>query len=1139
VKGIPTSKKLLCPVCGNHHGCKIQEDKWVLCLRGTDKEDAPLGYRFIKPLRNLMGGLFVADNSARPDFSWQDRIDRINQRRAQEREAAARLLGIEERNRSYRAVVSQLERSQEHVQALLERGLTSAELEHAGFRSWEPGKRVTGATSQLAGIDSRGDRLVGSKGIFIPAYDPQGNITGAQIKTDNGRPGKYIWLSSHKEDGTGGSGPHLPNGELPLFVWKHLHSLQTSLVILCEGALKSAIAALLLWRLGLTDIAVIGTASSGFFGSETLKSYLKQLSPQRVQLAPDAGAVNNSSNIPAANQQTIKQCQAWGYPVDVLWWGQTHKRQHLDIDELLVAGRWGEVQTISPDKFFRLHPVATREKLENHTPQRAGLQRFNFPVANPHPKRSDRAPIKYQAGQRRQTWIERVKAGDRFILDASEMGLGKSYDAGLLQPSDFGVSQIVFVTNDPRNVTTDTLKDWTINQGRHGGLVIVPGPNGTTQIRRAKKDETPDIKSNCDRYRLAEILPERNVEATGARICPGCKHRKTCKLGTGEFTYLFDRQNNLSQERFISHIDSLDPNAFSGDGDSPGVVLVLDEAGAQKLTKSFLVRWADIDRTLTDIKTNHPTKAVQLEPALLALRSQQGAVPVTTVDHLEVLKLLPQLPSLSDEDLLQISRQGLEFLAPDQLVEQHGFAPGTRLSDLPRDIRSSLRQDTRQLASTAEHAITLRWLPEFWQAVKGEGRLRLTPEGIQITMIDAHRLEVLTHPAVKAVILLDGTKLPQYFERWLKQSVTYIRQEDPTRVAEVEVVQVTGLGLMGFSRGERQQQQSAAVVEALLQKHPDAAVIDAMQYAREGDGYWFRDSRGRNAFQNLNTLTLVGAPLPQLGAVIDEFALMTGWHPDTSSVLRSYTIDAINTPAGGPWWVRTLNESADSELAAFYRQCVLEEFEQAVGRLRGNRRPGEKLTVYMLSDYPLDRPVKLIEASALAAVATSKSVATDQRIEQAIAQLEKLGEVTLKAIARLVKTSFGRISKSAAWKAYRQRVSGWFVDFPNAINNISTRKNHKPPANRDPEPPPAIQTPTGADVDESVSLPPQASQHEELPTSTLPVEQEARRHETKYGELVFSGLVLLLNALVEQDAGQSNTALAVWQRLWTAMGRSR
>jgi hypothetical protein len=41
MKGIPTSKKNLCPVCGNHHGCKIQDDKWVLCLRGSSQQDSP------------------------------------------------------------------------------------------------------------------------------------------------------------------------------------------------------------------------------------------------------------------------------------------------------------------------------------------------------------------------------------------------------------------------------------------------------------------------------------------------------------------------------------------------------------------------------------------------------------------------------------------------------------------------------------------------------------------------------------------------------------------------------------------------------------------------------------------------------------------------------------------------------------------------------------------------------------------------------------------------------------------------------------------------------------------------------------------------------------------------------------------
>lgn len=1057
-----------------------------------------------------MGGLFGIDDNSSDRVTWQDRIERINQRRQRERERTSQLLSVEERDRSYRAIASQLELSAQHTPILLERGLTLAEIKQAGFWSWEPGKRVMGVTSQLAGIDSRGDRLVGCRGIFMPAHDPNGHITGAQLKTDSGRPGKYIWLSSSKEDNTG-NGPHLPNGELPLFVWKHPETSQISLVILCEGGLKSAITAFLLWRLGFTDIAVIGTATGGFYGSDTLKAYLEQLCPQRVALAPDAGAINNTSNIPAANRQTIKLCQAWGYPVDVLWWDQTHKTKHLDIDELLVADRWGEVQAITPDDFFKLHPLAIREKLENHKPQRAGLHRSDFPVANPHPTKRDRTPVEYQSGERRQTWIEKVQSGDRFILDGSGMGLGKSHDAGLLQPSDFEVKQLIFVTNDPRNVTTETLSDWIVNQGRHGGLVEVPGPNSTTQIRRAKKGETLDIKPNCDRSQLAEILPARNVEATGAQICPGCKHRKTCKLGTGEFNYLFERQTALSEERFVSHIDSLDGRAFPGDGDNPGVVLVMDEASGQKFVKSFKVPWSDIDRTQADLRLNYPTEAMQLEPLLNALRSSRGHIPLTTIDHLEVVKLLPQLPNLSDEDMQRISRQELEFLASDQVIDQYGFAAGTRLSDFPRDVQRRFRQDARQLADQAEQAITLRWLPEFWQALKGNGRLRLTLEGLQISHIDTHRLEVLTHPAVKAVILLDGTEPPAYFERWLGAPVSYICQTDPELVAEVEVVQVTGLGVMGFNRGERQEEKSKAVVDALRTIDLGALVINAQEYARDGDGYWFKDSRGRNDFANANTLILVGSPFPSLGAVVDEYALMMGVHPDTKGVLRSYTIDATNISPGGPWWVRSLNELADSSAAAFYRHRVQAELDQAIGRLRFNRRPGEKLTVYLISDYPLDRPVRLVEASALAPEATSKAIATDQRIEQAIAQLKKLGDVTLKATAKLAQVSLSRVSRSKAWKSYQEKVSAWSVDLPNVNNNIAIWKTYKPPAIVDPEPITAI-------ASETVSPPPENSEVEWLSQQYLPLIAESSP-----GELLEE-----IKTLFEGYGSKG------WREIWTA-----
>ncbi len=376
MKGTPTSIKNPCPVCGNFHGCKIQENKWVLCLRGSSKQDTPPGYRFVKPLRNGMGGLWVADaghDTKNEAYRAAWRQERDIKRILRDQELAqrqAKLLSIEERDAQYRLVNQDLTLIARHRQVLRERGLADTEVHNAvelgALRTWNPGQRIMGISADLAGVDPFTRALTGVDGIAIYAFDPDGFITGAQVKTDSGTPGKYIWLSSQRQRG---NGPQLPNGELPLFVWLPPEADQISKVILCEGALKSALTALMLWRMGLTDIAVIGTAAAGHYGAHTLKDYLERLAPLLVMLAPDAGAIKNVSNIPAANNQTIKWCQEWGYSVEVLWWGQSDKQQHLDIDELLVAGRWNEVQALTPDEFFQLHPESTRARLTDATPQ--------------------------------------------------------------------------------------------------------------------------------------------------------------------------------------------------------------------------------------------------------------------------------------------------------------------------------------------------------------------------------------------------------------------------------------------------------------------------------------------------------------------------------------------------------------------------------------------------------------------------------------------------------------------------------------------------------------------------------------------------------------------------------------------------
>lgn len=136
-----TTKRNPCPVCSNHHGCAIRPDNLIECLRSFSQHDAPAGYRFIKPLRNDMGGLFVLDdqnaqNQDTPLYSPQKRTDSRQTNKG---------LSIEERDRQNRLLLNSTVSSlgTQHFSHLQEqRQLTTQEinwLKDLGWvRSWEP-----------------------------------------------------------------------------------------------------------------------------------------------------------------------------------------------------------------------------------------------------------------------------------------------------------------------------------------------------------------------------------------------------------------------------------------------------------------------------------------------------------------------------------------------------------------------------------------------------------------------------------------------------------------------------------------------------------------------------------------------------------------------------------------------------------------------------------------------------------------------------------------------------------------------------------------------------------------------------------------------------------------------------------------
>ena len=343
---VPTNRHNPCPICEDtKSNCRILADETIFCHGFADavKGEKINGYVCVKPA-NGHTATFRPDNSQ--EWANQQRTARRIRRAPKQKDLLRNLLTISERNKEYRKITTRLQLNQNHTTNLKDkRGLSDLEIDFAyqmgWIRSWNPGLRVN-IDNQVAGVNPNTHRLVGVPGIAIAALTPEGriaatdgndHITGFQLAPDDrDKFSKYFWLSSAKH---GGNSPHLPNGELPLFIWKHPEAKEINEVWLVEGALKPLITALKLWFRDnhRTDIMVIGAAGGNFAGSaKTLKDALANTNCKRVKLQPDAGAVSNS-HITENYRKIINSLINDGYECTIGWWGQSTS-SFPDIDEL-------------------------------------------------------------------------------------------------------------------------------------------------------------------------------------------------------------------------------------------------------------------------------------------------------------------------------------------------------------------------------------------------------------------------------------------------------------------------------------------------------------------------------------------------------------------------------------------------------------------------------------------------------------------------------------------------------------------------------------------------------------------------------------------------------------------------------------
>jgi hypothetical protein len=268
--------------------------------------------------------------------------EREIERKRQEEERQRGALPVAERDAAFRKLCKAYggitpESKSKHYKDLIGRGLSKEQIKELQFFTIQPGERVPfGVPENFPGV--KWGKLTGKEGYACPAFNPEGQITGYQIRVDNPEEGggKYLWACGFAQS-------HLPNGELPITFCRPLDGqIRRKEIGISEGYLKPAIAAQKLGQI------IIGTSGLRFSKTgeidgrrakvllEQLVEYLKiaseELGTKDVTIYPDGGVVRNFQLYPEY-EWLCKALRELGYKVRIAWWGQINK-EHLDCDEL-------------------------------------------------------------------------------------------------------------------------------------------------------------------------------------------------------------------------------------------------------------------------------------------------------------------------------------------------------------------------------------------------------------------------------------------------------------------------------------------------------------------------------------------------------------------------------------------------------------------------------------------------------------------------------------------------------------------------------------------------------------------------------------------------------------------------------------
>jgi hypothetical protein len=547
-----------------------------------------------------------------------------------------------------------------------------------------------------------------------------------------------------------------------------------------------------------------------------------------------------------------------------------------------------------------------------------------------------------------------------------------------------GVKDIFYVTNDPRNVTTPTLKEWTILEGRHAGLYR----NELGEIRTRKKKDSldryqeKDLRANCARPYTHAALASQNIPhgLESATICQGCQFLELCRSGKGDYNYLQKRAIALESKRLITHPSSLplpkslDPeNGF----DYGNTALIFEESELSfNTTKKVTVTEKDVTASIATLAEKDTDLFLRLKPLLIEIKKllsekQPNRYGIDGKTLRE--KLLGLIPTNIDlNQLKQALIPDLSFLDPISEM-------GESIADMPIAVRRAFAEKDNSLAEKAENEVLKQWLTELIAALQGKGYLSLNHGILSISFGD-ERLQAIISEAAK-VIFLSATESIENLEARTGLTIDLITTGGGIP-ENINFIQVIDLGRNGINRGEGQKRRTKAILDHYRENDPDnTAAIRFKSHCADDDDQTslkhFINSQGTNAIAGVPRLVIDGLPCPNLESLRHDYAVSTGNDPDGEDFDR------------------------------YIHHQILRIIKQEIGRLRANLYPDRIFEVVLLTDYDFSglipaNQLKQIKAHEITPNAESVKERTKRLILESVEKLQETGQkITERAVASL------------------------------------------------------------------------------------------------------------------------------------------